>query len=230
MSFCTSSSYPVEVCTEFLSHSSVRNVWAWACAFKRGQGIAQDALRDRYRSLVRPFVDPIAFRRVLKENEAVISGSIALQFAEGRTEWQPHDMDVYVPFDNFWNVVQYLIVQEGYGDPGPPVVNVANNDDDEEQDGYGRMAGVFEMVSMRKGDRRVDVLRSKSDSALHPISYFWGTLVMNYLGADSFGCAYPDLTFSRKCLVTPIARLNGTYATERVARCVDKYEERGYEI
>lgn len=305
-------SLPLELCTEFLAYCSVRDVWSWACTSKYGQSVAQQALRARYRQVVAPFVQAAQFRRIMVASEAVISGSAALHFLEGRSGWVPNDMDVYVPFHFFESMVEYFVVQEGYEGVMPfPVIgpddddddtdNLArilglstcveeqasgakvgedenevineiaeeqvedveedaengdddadmeitdeedqgededddeddgdeDEDDDAEDEGYGRLAGAARIVRLRRGDTRVDIICSKTDAALHPISYFWGTAVMNYLGADRVGCAYPLLTFQHKCLVTPVARIDGAPASKRVERCIGKYEERGYVV
>lgn len=294
-------SLPLELCTEFLSYCSVRDVWSWARTSKYGQSVAQEALRARYRQVVAPFVHPAQFRRVMAASEAVVSGSAALHFLEGRNGWAPNDMDVYVPFHFFESVVEYFVVEEGYEGVMPfPVIGADDDDDndnlarilglttvdgeeadgtgadedvdgadveevveegeedvemgdnggedvddaegedegedededededDAEDEGYGRLAGAARIVRLCRGETRVDIICSKTDAALQPISYFWGTAVMNYLGADRVGCAYPRLTFQHRCLVTPVARIDGAPASKRVERCIAKYEERGY--
>lgn len=106
--------FPAELCAHFLSYLAVRDICSWGWTCKYAQDIVPHVLLDRYRAEVAPFVQPDAFALILKENRAVISGSVALHFLEGRPDWSPHDMDVYVPHHAFHTVVQYLVDHEGY--------------------------------------------------------------------------------------------------------------------
>lgn len=219
---------PLEISLEILSHLQINDVWHWACASRHAQKIAQVALHQRFRQVVAPFVRAASFGMVLKENEAVISGLVALQFAEGPTNWQPTKMDVYAPFSTFSTIVQYLIGVEKYeeysesGGDTHPVANanaggmetVEENEDEE---------GSLRVVTVRKGNLRVDVTCSSTDAALYPISFLGCTTAVNYLGMDQFGCAYPAFTLRRRCLECCPGR-------EKTAVLMAQYEKIGYRI
>lgn len=60
------------------------------------------------------FVDnPVAFRIMMADCEALVSGSLALQFFE-RTTWSESDLDVYVNVSRSNDFRQYLCEHEGY--------------------------------------------------------------------------------------------------------------------
>ncbi|KAF8432548.1 hypothetical protein L210DRAFT_3321763, partial [Boletus edulis BED1] len=48
--------------------------------------------------------------------------------------------------------------------------------------------------SFYRGGHKVDLIKSKIDSALSPIFKFHSTTLMNYISADSIFSAYPSLT------------------------------------
>lgn len=55
-----------------------------------------------------------AFRALLRDTRAVISGSTALSFVIRDTHWQPGDFDIYAPFGTGWALVEWLVRNEGY--------------------------------------------------------------------------------------------------------------------
>lgn len=265
---------PLELSTRILSYCTVFDITNCANTSQSSRRFAYSTLRSRYSTAVAPFVDPIGFKQLLRDYEAVISGSVALKFLDPASHWRPHDLDVYVPYQGFEHVTQYLHDIEGYAQVSSSSISEADDTDvdgdpqeldelesgegsedgeeahgdldqvhgDEVEDGsqegveaeelepYADWAGVHRVVRMRRGSVRIDVFCSKTDAALLPITYSWGTAVMNYLGADKWGCAYPTMTQSGQCLVTPIARLDGVPVTDRVRQNISKYEHRGYDV
>lgn len=59
-------------------------------------------------------MSPEQFRRVLDWTCAVVGGSVAIHFLEGQPQWQPRNMDIYLPHWSYYKVLQYLIQDEGY--------------------------------------------------------------------------------------------------------------------
>lgn len=100
----------------------------------------------------------------------------------------------------------------------------------DEEEGYGRLAGAIQIAYLERNDVEIDVICSLTDGAIHPIGFFWGSAVMNYLDGYRIACAYPRLTLNRRCLVTPLARIRGIAATPSVIRCINKYHARGFDI
>lgn len=56
--------------------------------------------------------------------------------------------------------------------------------------------------------RQIRLLWSDSDSVLLPIAASPSTALINFVGADSFGCAYPALTLNRRGLRRKFSELN----------------------
>lgn len=132
---------------------------------------------------------------------------------------------------------------------GPDDVANADDEDDasdeEDEDGdafdegspaqiwHHQTGGVHHVVHMGRGSDRVDIFCSQTESAVLPITYSWGTILMNYFTEAAFVCAYPSSTFGKRCLVTPFAYKG--VALDRVVRArltqaMAAYGSRGYRI
>lgn len=150
-------------------------------------------MRARFiRILMRFFENPTRFIEVLDQHASVVSGSTALNFLEGRSDWEANDLDVYTPFDQFDAVRHYLLHVEGFREAWvetrteqPRVAGAARLGMLGRAD-YDRSlveTGILRVASLRKGDWKVDVIQSRSQSALYAISRFWSTLQMNFISA-----------------------------------------------
>lgn len=228
---------PAELCKTVLSSSSVFDVRRWAQTCHYAADIASQSLQERFRREVSRFAQPAALRAVLQSTRSVISGSVALHFIEGGALWQSQDMDVYTPHRAFDTVVAFFRDEEGYTESSVPRPAAVQDDgmqqelgDNEEEPGYGRLAGALRVVQMERAGAKVDIVCSMTDAALHPICFFWGTAVMNFLDGTRVGCAYPQLTSEHSCLVTPLARHQGLLLSQKVLTCTEKYAQREYEI
>ncbi|KAJ3557964.1 hypothetical protein NM688_g1190 [Phlebia brevispora] len=176
----------------------------------------------RRRMLSRFFTDPGRFNATLERHSSVISGSFALNFLEGEGGWQANDLDVYVPFEEFQSVRNYLVNAEGY-----------QEDQEETQRRHTRAeaavmqhalaahvvrdaeeaqllppveTGICQVASIYRDGKKIDVVQSRSSSALYAIAHFWSTLQMNFLSARGFSCAYPSLTFRRIGVINPLVQ------------------------
>lgn len=104
------------------------------------------------------------------------------------------------------------------------------NDPEFDFEPFEGWAGIHRLVRMQRGHVHIDVFSSCTESALLPITYFWSTAVMTYLGPHSWGCAYPMLSIDHRCLVTPVGRPHSMVLTGQVARHIKNYQQRGYNI
>ncbi|KAH9853917.1 hypothetical protein C2E23DRAFT_867870 [Lenzites betulinus] len=153
---------------------------------------------------------------------SVISGSAALHILDiDRTvDWTPSDLDVYTPLYSAAQVISYLCIvekYEPYGDAiNPPYPGVTS--------------GFRSVVRLRRGEQSIDIIQSLTRSALHPIPYFWSTHVMNYVTADSFCVAYPDLTLAGRALLNPIQLLELEHPSSNIVDKMLKYIDRGYDF
>ena len=83
---------------------------------KRLSSLYQEQLPSQWnvdRHLQRFLDNPVAFRFMMAECDALVSGSLALQFFK-RTTWLESDLDVYVNFSRSNEFRQYLCEHEGY--------------------------------------------------------------------------------------------------------------------
>ncbi|KAI9064829.1 hypothetical protein FKP32DRAFT_1527238, partial [Trametes sanguinea] len=157
---------------------------------------------------------------LLRLTSSVISGSTALHIldVDRAATWTPMDLDIYAPCHSALQVVAYMCRVEKYELLEHP-------------DTYSYAAGGFDTVyRLRRGTKEIDIIQSSTRSALHPIPFFWSTHVMNYLTADSFCIAYPELTLNGKALLNPIHLLDNLHAPPSVVANITKYNARGYDF
>ena len=87
----------------------------WACTSLDNRLLVGGELRLQVGRLLRRFTtDPRKLLGVLDNHRSVISGSVALTMATGDTHWIPGDLDIYMPYDQFLPVVEYMQTNEGY--------------------------------------------------------------------------------------------------------------------
>jgi hypothetical protein len=139
--------------------------------------------------LLKPYVsEPLEFRKVMRTQGAVLSGSSVLWLIEGMPEtWTPGDLDIYAPRWKSGGIVNFL-VNEGY--------TIISSDKPFPEE-YMKLGFLESVTKLRKGGRSIDVMESLSPNALQPITFFYTTLVMNYITSDSIKILYPLLTSSR---------------------------------
>lgn len=182
--------------------------WRW---------LTQSFLSRKYDIALRPYIiDPPAFRDALRQSHSVISGSFALEFGlHGTTRpmFDFGDIDIYTGIANAITIVEYLRQREGYLAIPLAITPCLPWIDDYD----GGIACVIRMLHPRR--TKIDVICSARISALHPITYFWGTLVMSFLTADGYCSAYHTMTVRGIGCMNP-SRL----VSPRIKRCIKKYE------
>lgn len=109
------SQYPI--CAALCSHLNILGILTLSRisrTLKRNVSSLLKPTWDINRKLSRFVDDPIAFRAQMCQDEAIISGSFALQFFDGII-WQESDLDVYVgPSGGAVSFGNYLHTEEGY--------------------------------------------------------------------------------------------------------------------
>ncbi|KAI5994668.1 hypothetical protein EDD15DRAFT_2165720 [Pisolithus albus] len=150
--------------------------------------------------------------------DTVISGSTALHLLlpEYGTPWTPSDLDIYVPQRNT-DMLLKLVTRQGYEViVEPPVRRV----------GY-TYTHVNRVVILSNGRQCVDVIVSRTRTALSPIFQFHSTVVMNFISGDTMFSSYLALTLRHLSLVNagPLY-----YDAEKHAmiRTIRKYVSRGF--
>ena len=168
-----------------------------------------------------------AFRSLLLDTRAVISGSTALHFILRDTHWKPGDFDLYTPFGTGYALVRWLVANEGYTivadgsknftfhpktlpmpagpcdwltDLGLDFLPAAPRQSRSSIPHYGSLgADIYRVYKLTSGTNTfIDVIESSKPSFLPPITKFHSTLVMNYLTPNSVVILYPTLTFERQ--------------------------------
>ncbi|EIM79110.1 uncharacterized protein STEHIDRAFT_116793 [Stereum hirsutum FP-91666 SS1] len=214
---------PLEILIQVLSTLSLTDMQKLMLVNFGWRWLIQRFLSRKYHLSLLPYVDnPSAFRDVMRTSHSIISGSFALDFGlHGTTEplINASDIDVYTGVSNAITIVEYLRNKEGY-----LIVPVGINPCWAWIDDYeGGITSVIRMLHPRGS--KIDVVCSSRISALHPLSYFWGTLVMNFLTSDGYCSAYPSLTERGIGCIHPLRDV-----TPRVERCIEKYKSRGFSI
>ncbi len=168
----------------------VFSLLSWGATSLANRKICTRLLRIRFRQLLLSITDdPDSLANAMRSHNVVISGSQALQFFLGATEWKPTDIDFYIPDTQFESFLQHLIHAHSAS------VTLAYNPH------YRTCGGIKRVMRLSTPYGSIDCVRSQSNCALVPITRFWTTVLMNWVGPDSCGCAYPSLTKQRRGLI-----------------------------
>lgn len=168
---------------------------------------------------LRTFVnDPRAFRSLMRLLGAVLSGSFALSFLarDDSCKFTPNDLDLYLPRKYVRRFALYLVEVEGYALL------------EKRKAPYGMAHHI--VIALGKGSSRIELIPSTSESALLPIANFWSTHVMNYISADTFCVAYPELTFNNRGVLSPVRLIDLRHTSSHIITLIQKYAARGFDI
>lgn len=174
-----------------------------------------------YDRALREYVsDPAAFRANMRMTGSVISGSFALAFLlhNDKNQFIPNDMDLYVSHGFATRFALYLVRVELYHVERTTRVP------------YGRMAAHDSVLVLKKGNKRIDIIPSVNNNSLFPITHFWASHLMNYLTADAYCIAYPELTFAHRAVLSPFQLVQYRFPSAYVADLITKYEGRGFDF
>ncbi|CAA7269286.1 unnamed protein product [Cyclocybe aegerita] len=147
---------------------------------------------------------------VMGISHAIISGSYALLvFFHGT--FIPQDLDIYVPVQ--WiHILKAYIVERGW-----------KKNDDHKDTAYD-MASVLDILLFKhpQSNRTINVIISRTSSAIQPIVEFHSTLVMNYIASYGVVCLYPTLTLMGKGII----RVQTDKTPHPGDRLLDRYADR----
>ena len=104
------------VVEKLCSYLAIGDIISLTRTCKRLSPLYQEVLPSQWnvdRHLQRFVDNPVAFRMMMADCDALVSGSLALQFFERKT-WLESDLDVYVNFSRSIDFRQYLCEHEGY--------------------------------------------------------------------------------------------------------------------
>ncbi|KAI0052232.1 hypothetical protein FA95DRAFT_1472703, partial [Auriscalpium vulgare] len=184
-------------------------------------------LIGRWEAYLLGFVDdPARFRGVLRTTASVASGSTVLHFLMKNSPldavWEPGDLDVFCPITSAETLLEHLTNIEGYRNKNP-THTVCADEDEYMGDNTG---GLFQVVHLERPDgKEIDLVVSSRQTPLWALTYFWGTLVLSYISADTICVAYPLWTLAG------VGRLHPERSSFfQAKRCVAKYTERGFQL
>lgn len=164
---------------------------------------------------------PEILMAVIGSTSSVFSGSQVLRFvdsARAREDWEAQDLDIYTTAPK-GNRLLMFFQEEGY------IPHILPSGQGFERP-YVDDSAIACVVRLRKGEESVvDVVFSCSPTALHPITLFHSTIVVNFITAYEICIAYPEATFAGRGYRRPWASRTTTYEA-----AIDKYKARGYAI
>ncbi|EIW51423.1 uncharacterized protein TRAVEDRAFT_107629, partial [Trametes versicolor FP-101664 SS1] len=141
---------------------------------------------------------------VLREYRAVVSGSVALHFFLSDESWVPGDIDIYVPDAVFDAMCERLLTDDALGCHAASRQYLLGRRVERMVDvlDTGMRYAVKDVVRLiTRTGRGLDLVRSRTSSAVSPLLDFWSTLVRNFLTPDLCVCAHPDATFRRQAIL-----------------------------
>ena len=105
----------VDILTYVLRCLNLRDLANWARTSHGNYMLVRWELRSRHQRMLSTFVgNTDGLLDKLRRCEGVISGSFALNYLTGQTNWVAADLDIYVPHDKWTAMCEYLIKAEGY--------------------------------------------------------------------------------------------------------------------
>lgn len=170
---------------------------------------------DRLRRMLSTSVeDPSGLLSVMRDTNAVISGSTALSFFTGPALFLPTDLDLYTPKGWSQQLQEYLTNVEDY-QPIPFTDDVATY-----------YEGAISVTRMHRGSARIDVVEASDETiATQPICDFWTPVLRNFIGFDRYSCAYPAAVEAKIAMVA-----YGHQQDEHILDVAWKYKKRGFHI
>lgn len=168
----------------------------------------------RYNNMLARYTSrPTNLRKRLTDTNSVISGSFALEFASGQRNWTAGDLDIYTTEDHLDSIREFFEV-DGFK---------MHEKEDAQDDKTYYIPGISRVVTLKRRQKSIDLVISREDCALAPITFFWNTFLFSFLAGDHYCCAYPVDTFKNKGYITPHWRTNASLEILK-----SKYENRGW--
>ncbi|KAH9925077.1 hypothetical protein B0H21DRAFT_700968 [Amylocystis lapponica] len=208
-----------DICDTILDLVDFRDTVQLRATGREGDQLFTCHMNNRYNALLGRFVTKTAaLRAVLELTDSLVSGSVALAFFLRDKGWCPHDLDIFVPYGHYLRVVNYLIAVEGYS-----IATTSLTD-------YNFAEAVTHRTRLHRPGAVIDVLRCTSAFAVAAVPSFWSSHLMNFLSADSFGCAYPTLTFMRRGVLHPERLIEYRHVTPDIVRAMITYRLRAFDF
>ncbi|PVF94354.1 hypothetical protein CPB86DRAFT_818049 [Serendipita vermifera] len=202
-------------------HLSLRDIVMLTQVCQKTHKWRAEILYLRFLDLLTPYFDNVfELRVVMHRTRSIISGSSALWFVEGKQcNWSPGDLDIYTPRNLKDDLINYLLIQGYEVISGQPVM----------VDFYERSdIRLKSITKLQFGNRKIDVLESRTDSPVEPLMWFHSTIAMNFITWNSIHVLYPNLLF-RKTAVAQYQVVKNQ-RSQGGDEWSSKYKNRGYRI
>ncbi|KAI6139234.1 hypothetical protein BKA82DRAFT_69917, partial [Pisolithus tinctorius] len=155
---------------------------------------------------------------ILSACDTVVSGSVALCLVlpANACNWSTSDLDIYIPRYNqaqLYNLLHkhhYRVIHNNR-------YNVEN---------YSPST-IFTVTTFGNDQKVIDVIISRTASALSPIFQFHSTAVMNFFSANSLYCVYPSLTLRHRAMVNTTSLRQRAFTPANIQALL-KYKSRGF--
>ena len=231
---------PVELVSKIWSFMPLTDLLHYATTSSVNYNDIHNGIRNSVHQILAHFItDTERFLTVLREEHACISGSVVVHVLQGmcleggamvEKGWFPKDVDVYVPRPEVTEsdppFVTYMITVEGYHKVSrkslPPCIH------------YRAYPEVRDLVVLRKGRLRMDVIVSASLFSLMPILRFHSTIVMNCITGNGIWSVYPGMTCDGRGIYNSMVFAVGDIVPKMppasVRAAYKKYALRGFDI
>ncbi|KAG8942842.1 hypothetical protein FRC04_003473 [Tulasnella sp. 424] len=240
--FRPTASLPVECWDYIFNNCTLQDVVSFARTSSASLQYSRSYLDRRVREALNPwFPDTLAFRRQLKEHNAIVSGSFVLALVSAPS-WTPRDLDVYVGSAGGFDALSLYFENDGFEDVTPPpplagllpqpaypgaVVVVPHIPPEAQIHTYRR----FSKVNDQGTEVFVDLIRTRSTLPGNLVLQFPASCAMNWLTANEIVMTYPTLTLSNVALLHPHCRKPPTGALKmREDIWLGKYTARGFSL
>ncbi|KIO01175.1 hypothetical protein M404DRAFT_116015, partial [Pisolithus tinctorius Marx 270] len=143
----------------------------------------------------------------------VISGSFALHMVlpANSCAWTPSDIDIYMPLCQMCYLSMKLEC-EGYNIIHKSCIEASPYN----------MSAIHSILTFSNGTHHIDVIVSRTLTAISLLFQFCSTAVMNFISADSIFGTYPNLTFHHCTLINSLPIYNGSISFKTMA-ALQKY-------
>lgn len=235
-----STALPVELVSKIWSFMSITQLLLYASTSSVNYDDVHNGIRDSVHRVLGHFcTDTMRFLAMLYEQRACVSGSVVVHVMHGvnfkggagvENKWFPKDIDVYVPRPRRDDIppemVTYMVEVEGYREVDSPALSNSSN--------YSLNPEIKNMIVLRKGQLRMDVVMSASPISLMPVLRFHSTFVMNCITGHGIWSAYPGKTCAGRGICNPMVfcldNITPRQPPASVRAAYHKYAERGFDI
>ncbi|KAI0713807.1 hypothetical protein C8Q76DRAFT_620088 [Earliella scabrosa] len=140
------------------------------------------------------------FLQLLTECHGVIGGLFALGFILRDSTFSEHALDIFVTHGYFQPILDYLAYSCNLLERPLALEVIALT-----SSSFQTRRAITRYAIFRTSDRRtVSIYESSTMSPCAPICRSWTGALVNFVTAQTFGCAYPRLTFQRRGLLSTL--------------------------